>query len=202
MKKLTALGLLLVIFAPVHSASIEIGGLYQLQADTKVSATPTGTPSLIVGQNSKFKVLSEDDTNKVYAITFTNLYKYEETTTSGSVPNLVLSTIDKNSQVAEGPIYFVKKTDATIGIKVGGVTGKSSSGVTSGPLIVPFKYRLDDKSLTGEVTVSEQQAGGTTGTDNKSEFTFATELLINNWDKVNFGVIYGQDRIEDKTWKH
>ena len=107
----------------------------------------------------------------------------------------------------------------------------SLTGPVSGPLIVPFKYRTDDHSLSGEATIgyyagyrteikmpwanaripiSPFIAGGlsqinvsTNGdTDNKSGVTIAAGILIQNWADVNVGFVFGQDRIGDSSWEH
>lgn len=106
------------------------------------------------------------------------------------------------------------------------------SGPSSGPLIVPFKYRLDDRSISGEATIgyyagysleipiyrtdtvislSPILAAGisqiniaTNGeTDTKSGITWAGGLLIQNWANVNIGIVYGEDRIgKNNNWEH
>ncbi|MDH4273818.1 MAG: hypothetical protein OEW08_02140, partial [Gammaproteobacteria bacterium] len=107
----------------------------------------------------------------------------------------------------------------------------SFAGPASGPLIVPFKYRLNDKSLTGEsaigyyagyriepripltntrVPLSPFIAGGLTqinmatngDTDNKTGVTIAVGFLVQNWAGVNIGLVGGQDRIGNGAWVH
>lgn len=106
------------------------------------------------------------------------------------------------------------------------------SGPTSGPLIVPFKYRLDDENISGEAAIgyyagysieflipltdtaisfSPIIAGGISQinvaangkTETKTGVTWAAGLLIQNWANVNIGLVYGQDRIgNSNNWEH
>ena len=98
-------------------------------------------------------------------------------------------------------------------------------------MIVPFKYRLDDDTITGEAALgyyagyrcemrilftdhilncSPFIAGGLSQVsveengeiENKSGFTWAAGLLINNWANLNIGIVYGEDRIGDENWEH
>ena len=39
-------------------------------------------------------------------------------------------------------------------------------------------------------------------TENKSGFTWAVGLLMQNWDGMNIGIVYGEDRIGDSDWEH
>lgn len=105
----------------------------------------------------------------------------------------------------------------------------SFRGVVSGPLIVPFKYRTGDESFSGEasigyyagwgmdffntgVGITPMLSAGLTqvsvadgtgeGTENKSGFTWTAGFLFQNWDGMNIGIVYGEDRIGDSQWEH
>ena len=39
-------------------------------------------------------------------------------------------------------------------------------------------------------------------TSNQTGVTLAVGVLIQNWDGINIGIVYGQDRIGDKDWEH
>jgi len=176
-----------------------------------------------VGAKSKFKVMNLLEDDDVYTIKFTNLYQFtnEEFTL-------------ENSPVSVNHTYFVAKKD-DIGITLNSIVEPSLAGMVSGPLVVPFKYRLNDKSISGEATlgyyagycfdvplgwtdeyvclspflsagltqvsVSSMQ-NGELKSDSKVGISWATGFLIQNWDSVNIGIVYGQDRIGDSTWQH
>ena len=40
------------------------------------------------------------------------------------------------------------------------------------------------------------------GTENKSGFTWTAGFLFQNWDGMNIGIVYGEDRIGDSQWEH
>jgi hypothetical protein len=201
---------------------------YRAKTALKVSSDGTNF-DLKVGSQSKFIILDNDNKDK-YAIKFTNIYPY----------NVIKSTrttddykSENASDVIEDDVYYLSKTEVN-GVPIESKVEQSFGGVVSGPLIVPFKYRLDDKSIGGDATVgyyagygfdvpiSDQyitvtpflSAGltqvsvlseaddGTTTTDSKSGFSWATGFLISNWDSVNIGIVYGQDRIGDENWTH
>ena len=98
-------------------------------------------------------------------------------------------------------------------------------------MIVPFKYRQDDDTLDSELTVGYYAgysvepkfpltetripmtpffAGGvspvsvTEGEEstNQTGVTIAVGILIHNWDGINIGLVYGEDRIGNNDWEH
>jgi opacity protein-like surface antigen len=185
-----------------------------------------------VGAQSKFVVIDNDDKDK-YAIKFLNVYQV------GEIKSVRTESDYKDykpSDVIEDQIYFLKK-DEVNGVPIEKKVHQSFGGLVSGPLVVPFKYRTSDDSISGEATVGYYAGWGwdtnffgasdryvtftpflsagltqvavttvdenqETSTDNKSGFSWATGILINNWDSVNIGVVYGEDRIGDKEWEH
>lgn len=112
------------------------------------------------------------------------------------------------------------------------ISEPSNIGPVSGPLIVPFKWRLDDDTLTGDATVGlyagyrfEPQLFSSNVTLPITPFISAglAQISVNNsetndsdvktgvtvalgmlweWDEVTVGVVYGQDRIGDSEWEH
>jgi hypothetical protein len=185
-----------------------------------------------VGAQSKFIVLDNDDKDK-YAIKFLNVYPVSELKAIRSKKDYKDYTA---SDVIEDKVYYLSK-DEVNGVPIEKKVHQSFGGLVSGPLIVPFKYRTNDESISGEATVGYYagwgwdthfwgasdryvtftpflSAGltqvsvetvnenGDTSSDNKSGFSWATGLLINNWDSVNVGIVYGQDRVGVREWEH
>ncbi|MHC4457427.1 MAG: hypothetical protein ACYS0I_10105 [Planctomycetota bacterium] len=139
------------------------------------------------------------------------------------------SEIKKASTVSKDDEY--KLFDKIDGVDVSKSVRLLGTGPVSGPLIVPFKFRLEDDSITGEATlgyyagyrfetliprtdfrvpISPFAAGGISQvsvtingeSDTKSAFTWAVGILIQNWANVNIGIVYGEDRTGDKDWEH
>ena len=135
----------------------------------------------------------------------------------------------KNSTVSYDDEYLLPKKVGNVEITKS--TTQYTSGPVSGPLIVPFKYRLNDETISGEaalglyagyrfefrifftdfiVKFTPFVAGGISQisveedgeTNSTSGFTWATGLLIDNWDNVNIGIVWGEDRIGDKDWEY
>ena len=185
-----------------------------------------------VGAQSKFVVIDNDDKDK-YAIKFLNVYQVGEIKAARTEADYKEY---KPSDVIEDQMYYLKK-DEVNGVPIEKKVHQSFGGLVSGPLIVPFKYRTNDDSISGEATVGYYAGWGwdtnflgasdryvtftpflsagltqvsvttvddnqETSSDNKSGFSWATGILINNWDSVNIGLVYGEDRIGDKDWEH
>lgn len=190
--------------------------------------------NLKVGAQSKFVILDNDEKDK-YAIKFLNIYKYVEIAPEAEWTDDSNST-SSLSEVIKGQVYYLSKSEVN-GVPIESKVLQSYGGLVSGPLIVPFKYRLDDKSLGGDATVGyyagwgfetnffdlsdkyvtftpflsagltqvsviKKSDDGTSESDSKSGFSWATGLLIQNWDNVNIGIVYGEDRIGDQDWEH
>lgn len=155
----------------------------------------TTTPSVFAGKASKFEVVKKDDGCDV--VRFWSVFKNSST--------------GDNDLVLEDMEYVLPN-------KINGVPVDASttrSGKTSGLLVVPYKYRGDDGSITGEATVGyyagwETRAGtylvsaglsqvsipvSDTETENQSAVTIAGGVLMNNWDNVDIGLIVGIDHI-------
>jgi opacity protein-like surface antigen len=231
MKKIVVL-LIMMLPSLSYANSLVKGEVYRTRVNIEVGdsiSTPTG---LKVGANSKFVVL-ENKSETVYAIKFNTIYEYAKPiTTNPTTRNYKTWNV---SDIVEDRIYYISKNIGDQNkIALDDVVSKSFGGIVSGPLIVPFKYRLDDKSISGEAMIGYYAGAGfdigsaeynvavtpflsvglsqvsvnvvhndeNVETENKSGFTWAAGLLIQNWDKVNIGIVYGQDRIGDNSWAH
>lgn len=197
---------------------LEEGKVYRLQKTVHdIELARDTSQKFIVVTESKFRVVDASDTNH-YVVKFITLYN--RTTNDGTK---IKSTVNKQEE------YLLPRAPHNIPIEKSTVV--SRGGAVSGPLIVPFKYRLDDDSLTGDaaigfyagysfepriiftdtrVPVTPFIAGGLSqvsvtedeDTTNQTGVTLAIGILIQNWDGVNIGFVYGQDRIGNKDWEH
>lgn len=131
------------LFSNAYAADLEIGHKYRLGitldnikgADTK----PDDKSKVYVApKNSKFTVLSTSESPSHYIVQFTRIYSDEE---------------QKDVKwVVSDKLYLLPKKVAD-SLDITSVVTESLTGLTAGPLMVPFKYRLDDKSLTGDAEV-------------------------------------------------
>lgn len=214
------------------SAELEISKSYRALTEIEVKSSLTSTTPIFVGAESKFMVLElVNDDN--YAIVFERIY-YARTQT-GTQNNSTTSTQPPSAEF--GRTYILPKKSSQ-NVTVANTVVQSLSGFTSGPLVVPFKYRLNDDSISGEstlgyyagwniedltfgvfgnrrltltpflsagltqVSVSSIGDNGEVNSDTKTGVTWAGGLLLKNWDNLNIGLVYGQDRIGDGTWEH
>lgn len=214
MKKILAGLLLVCALQTVHAVELEEKKVYRLDKSIhNLARTRDDQEGFVVASGSKFIVVDSQAYPDAYIIRFVVIYNDDNVT----------------STVKDDEEYKLYKIIG--GTSIANSAKLSLTGPVSGPLIVPFKYRTDDKSLSGEaaigyyagyrtettipftntrIPVSPFIAGGltqinvsTTGdADNKSGVTLAVGILINNWADVNLGFVYGQDRIGDSTWKH
>jgi hypothetical protein len=213
--------LTLLILSPLtHATSFEVGKIYRLKTTLENLVSEDGipaTPARAV-KTSKFKVIQNDAGKTYILVNFINLYSIEIN------EDIIESTVrkDKNYKIS-------KAIDDSNHIALSAV--ESDSGWASGALIVPFKYRLNDKSLGGEATIgtylgynfelfasSEAKlivipflAAGLSqisiqqadgSNKNQSGVTIAGGFLFPKWDETTLGLIYGQDRIGDSDWEH
>ncbi|MBH1970806.1 hypothetical protein FK216_06175 [Moraxellaceae bacterium AER2_44_116] len=228
------LGGLLLAFLACNSCADELAKNSKYRIRTAVKVGLDGTQyNLNVGSQSKFIVINSD-TDK-YAIRFLNVYPYNEIINATNRTPSNYKT-EKISDVLVDNMYFLERS-ASNGVPIESRVEQSFGGLVSGPLIVPFKYHLDDESIGGDATIGyyagvgfDSNFGGISDTyitftpfisagltqvavitkandgsiktDNQSGVTLAVGLLIKNWDSVNIGLVYGQDRIGDKTWTH
>lgn len=206
--------------SPAFAGELEVGSTYRLGITVTdlESAAGNGT-KYTAKKNSKFFVISKLEDDR-YIVRFDRIY-----------PSKPETHVDKN-YVLYGNAYILRaKVNGMI--PVDAISRPSMTGLSSGPLVVPFKYRLNTDSLSGDATiglyagitfepgclteswcfritpllsaglsqVSVAVASGT-GAENKTSATWATGFLITDWSNMNIGLIYGQDRIGDKTWEH
>ncbi len=210
------MGILLLTFSSVLAAqSLEENKIYRLSKtvnDLVLATTDDESNKFIAAKGSKFIVIDSND-QKYYVVRFVNVADFK----------------DSKSTVLEDSEYKLSKKTGVVDISRS--VERSFGGPVSGPLIVPFKYRLDDKSLSGEAAIgyyagygfepkiigtdfrlplSPFIAGGLSQisvsnngtTDNKTGITLAAGFLIQNWANVNIGLVFGQDRIGNKNWAH
>lgn len=195
-----------------------------LKSDLKEKVdTISSNDCKMIGYGTKFEVLSIPN-NDYYIIKIVDYYGYYVFENGKET--------SKNSDVVTHALYYLNEKHGSTGVKVTDFVYNSFNGVTSGPLIIPFKYRTNDKSISGEVTIgyyagytfsiskdigitpiisaglSQIPVAETTGTNNelitknRTGFTWAIGFLLSNWDGVNIGLVYGQDRIGDSSWEH
>lgn len=219
MKKLILFLLFAPVCLPVHADELQEKHTYRLDKTfhdlVRVRDNQDG---FIAVQNSKFVVIDNQVDPNAYIVRFIKLYdrKYNG--------KMLKSTVSEDEE------YRLPRMSA-VNVPIEKSVRPSLVGPVSGPLIVPFKYRTDDDSLSGEAAIgfyagyrtefripgtnarlpmSPFIAGGlsqinvsTDGdTDNKTGVTLAVGILIQNWADVNIGLVYGQDRIGDNSWEH
>jgi hypothetical protein len=157
------------------------------------------------GRASKFEVVKKEDGCDV--IRFWSVFENSST--------------DNENLVKEDLEYVLPNRINGVPIEA----STSTSGKTSGLLVLPYKYRTDDGSVTGEATVGYYagwefsfatliaSAGlsqvslpvSETETENQSAVTLAGGVLLNNWDNVDIGLVIGIDHIggnKGDTWQY
>ncbi len=211
--------LILLLFVFVAGSALandlEEGKIYRFEITVDYLTKPDGSGQYLAARPSKFIVLDASDANN-YLIRFVKTYNI------GSRENRIVTTV----RVDEA--YLLPKNHSNT--PASSIAILSLSGPVSGPLIVPFKYRLDSKNLTGEATlgyyagysvsipigngnrlpITPFLSGGLSivsdtedgDNDNKSAFTWSVGLLIQNWANVNIGLLYGEDRTGDQSWEY
>jgi len=203
----------------LNAEELEEGKIYRLHKTVHniKLARDTSKNDYIAVKDSKFRIVDSSNSNH-YVVSFVTLYNYQPETGP-----LLKSTVTTDEE------YLLKKSINSVPLN------KSSSisrgGAVSGPLIVPFKYRTNDNSLSGDaaigyyagysiepkipftktrVPISPFIAGGLSqvsvigneDTTNQTGITLAVGILVQNWAGINIGIVYGQDRIGDKTWEY
>jgi len=202
-----------------YAADLDQGHRYRLGLTLpQLKAVGATTTDYVALKNNKFIVLNVSD-DLGYIVQFTKIY---------------ISSDEqyKDAKWVVSDVAYVLPKDVVAPLAVTSIVSESLAGVFAGPLIVPLKYRLGDKSLTGEamlgfytgmtfetgctrtgwclnftplfsagisqVFVSDEMGSG----ENKSAVTMATGFLITGWPDINVGLVYGQDRTGDLSWKH
>lgn len=232
MKKLC---FIFVLFLPTLGFSQELvaGKVYRTKVDLIVGDTIAQAMSgngRSVGANTKFEVL-DNSLADVYVVRMRRLYGYSELKPIATRTNKDYKTMHPSDVVEDKIYYLAKKVGDQNLIAVETVVRKSYSSIVSGPMVVPFKYRTGDKSISGEAMIGYYAglgwdlldtgvgftpyiAGGlsqinvitgtsTTATqETKTGVTLAVGVIIQGWDTVNIGIAFGQDRIGDQQWVH
>jgi hypothetical protein len=214
MKKSILLIMLSIFALQAEAEALEEGKTYRLNKSVyDLESVKGGNDVYSAARNSKFIVVDTGSDADNYIVRFVTIYNNDNVTSS------VRKDVEYRLSKAIDGVPVEKSVQVTL------------SGPVSGPLIIPFKYRLDDDSMSGEAAIgyyagyraepripfTQQRmplspfigAGLTqidvsTGpeADNKTGITLAVGILINNWADVNIGFVYGQDRVGDKSWKH
>jgi opacity protein-like surface antigen len=211
MRRLLIAWMLIQFVGRAEGSSLEDRQSYRLEVTIEGIAEALGQTVRKAYKGSRFTVVSEDSKYYVVRFLITNEPK--------GVTDSVLTS----------ELYLVPREYR--GVDVTKIVSKTVSGPVSGPLVVPFKFRLNDRSLTGEATIgyyagwamsaglrnsyrlpivpfisgglSQVNVESVTGeSEAKSAITWAAGLLIQNWGDLSIGVLYGQDRVGDQSWKH
>jgi len=220
MKILTCLIGIYLILVPftVSADELQIGKIYRLgMTILDLKAVGESETSYTAMKNNKFLVVSKID-GKGYIIQFNKIYESDEIRF-------------KDTKWVNWDKSYILPNKIGDTVEVSNVSSESLTGLSAGPLVVPFKFRLDDDSLTGDADVgfyagitiepftksknwsfritplisagiSQVSVNNENKTDNKTAVTIAAGFLITNWANLNIGLIYGQDRIGDKSWEH
>ena len=211
--------LLIALFSiSAFAEDLEEGKVYRLHKtinDVELASDPS--KKFTVVKDSKFKVVDSSNSS-YYIVTFVTLYNFKPDGAS-----LIKSTVTTDQEYRLNRVVNSVPIDKSSSL--------SRGGAVSGPLIVPFKYRTNDDTLAGDATIgyyagysvepklpltetripiSPFIAGGlsqvsvTEGeeTTNQTGVSLAIGILVQNWDGINIGIVYGQDRIGDKDWEH
>lgn len=239
MKLFHILSLLIVVnFSFLFANKLEIGKTYRTDIILDVyEINNTTNKKDKVGRFSKFKII--DENGSLYFVSFFNVYEYDilnkEKRKSAKQTDKKHYTTQETT-IVPNTLYTLKKFNNKTKTDINNINynnsfyPSSANGFVSGPLIVPFKYRLDDKSLEiGDITLGTYigwrwgtpwyidftpilsagitivNDGSTEENPNKGEengFSLAGGLLIDNIGDTAIGLIYGRDWIGDKDWEH
>ena len=218
MKKANILGfyIIMILLSTALSEAqqtIEIGTIYKLgciiDGFKDVSVDDAVAKKLKAGKGSKIYIYKADDND--YYVEFKTLF---------SPKDLIL----RESYVQSGQAYKIDKNILT------SANLQMSLNLTSGTLIVPFKLRSKDGSLTGDATIGVYAgirkelwlgiettflasfglsaittSAGDDENDTNLGLTGGVGFLIKNWDKVEIGIIAGIDHLGGEAgdnWKY
>ncbi|WP_438467012.1 hypothetical protein [Marinomonas sp. PE14-40] len=204
------------------TGELQAGKIYRLSVMVKVKrADGVDDVEYTALKNSKYEVISIRDNE--YTVKFNKIYP--------SNPSSLDEAHLEGLKWVNYDFTYILKRDVSDKFDLKQVSKESLTGLSSGPLVVPFKYRTNSKSLSGDATVglyagvnfepgcttsnwcfritplisaglSEVSVVNGTSTETKTAVTWAAGFLVSNWDDVNIGVVYGQDRIGGSTWEH
>ncbi len=139
---LTLITVLLASSIPLYAAELETGKVYRLGitlTDLRAALGDKKEVEHIARKSSKFVVIETQDPSD-YIVQFVKIKGEDK---EDKIPNLV------NRE----NLYKIKKEYQDPSLDITSVVSETLSGLSAGPLVVPFKYRLNDKSLTGDATV-------------------------------------------------
>ena len=217
--RLIILCALLSFSSVLRAQELDIGKVYRLGITLPVTELGDNSDPkriYIARKSNKFSVISKKD-NGEYVVNFNSVYTLDG------------STYASTKWVEWDKAYVLPSKFH--GVNISDVSNESLTGLSAGPLIVPFKYRTNDDSLSGDATIgmyagitwepgcsqsnwcfritplisagiSQVTVGDGDNTESKTSATWAAGFLISSWADLNIGVIYGQDRIGDNTWEH
>ena len=210
MKRICSILILLIFFADMAVAE----ELEELKSETiyKLRHVVTGfinVPEgqvLKAGKRSKIQIYKKDSTH--YYVEMKLVYR-------------PLDEEGKKEYVKPGGNYKIKKDD----LQLSDVT--TSFDLTSGTLVVPFKLRANDGSLTGDATIGMYAgirkdlfsifdtiflasfglsnitvSAGENDNETRLGVTVALGFIITDWDKVQIGFITGIDHLGGETGKN
>jgi hypothetical protein len=196
---------------------LQVGKIYRLSSTVEVKKVGDISTVYTALKNSKYEVIAKDATGN-FIVQFSKVYTSEETRFA-------------NTRWVNWDETFVLPSKVSNTFEVSAISKESLTGLSAGPLVVPFKYRTGDDSISGDATIG-MYAGITfepsctksnwcfritpllsvglsqvsvldgANTENKTSATWAAGFLISNWSDLNIGVVYGEDRIGDSSWQH
>jgi hypothetical protein len=210
------LALVLLLSVASMAEEIAVGNIYRLGITVhELRALDDDTTGYSARMNSKFIVLRKLE-NGDYIIQFNKIYKSKK--------------IENVNWVLSDEAYILPAKIKNV-IDASDVSRISLTGLSAGPLVVPFKYRFNNDSITGDAVIglyagitfepgcitdnwcfritplisagiAQVSVNTDTNNENKSSATWAAGFLITDWADMNLGLIYGEDRIGDKDWEH
>ncbi len=200
-------------FFDLCAEDLVVGQTYEMEKTFyQLQNVDDNTTNHVAVKNSKFIV--RHSTEEGYAIQFVKIYSTEQ-------------VLRNDDLVAYDKMYLLPRKIGD-SIPTSSVMIESTSGLSAGPLVVPFKYRFDDNSITGDATIglyagmtfeinlwesadwhfnmtplvsaglSQVSVENGGEVESKTSLTWAAGLLITHWSDINIGIVYGQDRIGDE----
>jgi len=182
MKSLSSVFLIMEVVFPIKAYALDEGGIYRLKAITDVydnyfdAKIQKKESSLAVGKSTRFKV--EEDFGDVYRISLLTVYRIPcyalKTELGGSDDPVCESDESKlikavggglanhkvvltDTKAVKGGIYYLPLTVKIEGshkvTKIDKLAKSSEAGPVVGILLVPYKYRINSKSIEGETTI-------------------------------------------------
>ncbi|MBT6551773.1 MAG: hypothetical protein HOM14_10500 [Gammaproteobacteria bacterium] len=210
--------LFFTLFSAAHADDLKENNIYRLgMTISKLKSIEGDGLEYTALKNSKFIIIKEQvDGN--FIVRFNKIHKSNH------------ERYKTENWVLYDKAYILPKKINGI-LEASAISKESITGLSAGPLIVPFKYRINDNSISGDATIGFY--AGTTfepgcsksnwcfritplisagisqvtvinngESENKTSATWAAGFLITDWSDMNIGLIFGQDRVGDKSWTH